>query len=388
MALAEAELAKQNTHEMAKAILDGRANALERRLPEDELRRALERRRGSGGSDDDPSKDFDEHKIRRRRKRRERRVAAALMVLLVFGIGTIIAMTDTSKPILLGALAVGLLGVFANNVLYVRARHQHARDEAHRLHYEKEALPNDKLAIARVEKLLERLDRQERLLVQNVLRNAFFLVLLTLPVVGTALWLANPRAVLKTAIVIGMFETLTMISFVFARNRARQLEGAVQQADYELNLLMPDLAAKEHAERLYLKQQFELKRYYDEALRQSSSLSYIGAACVAGGFIIVGVTFGVVSGAGTPDKAVPPALVGGIGGVLANFVAVVFLHMHSGTIRALTAFHDRLVATNHMHLAHLMVSRVGEDEVHPAQSAALTALAPHVASAGEPNGRR
>jgi hypothetical protein len=266
-------------------------------------------------------------------------------------------------PLILVTWAAMSAIVWFNNVLYLRGRHLHARQEAARLEYEQHTLPalgtgGVNLAISRVEKLLERLDRQERLLTQTLLRNIFLALVLGVPLLGLAVTLSVAHAGIKGLSAAALFEILSLVAFIVARNRARQLESTVQQADYELSLLAPSLTTEQRAERLYLKQQFELKRYYDEALRQSSSLSYIGAGCVLGGFVIVGVTFALLGRAST-NAQVEVAIVGGVGGILANFVAVVFLQMHSGTVRALTSFQNKLVATNHMHLANLLVSRVG-----------------------------
>lgn len=263
-----------------------------------------------------------------------------------------------------------------NHMLHRKARKAHARQESARLEYESVSLPSateSHLASARVEKLLERVDRQERLIVQQLLRNVFLAFILGLPVFGVVVTLAIEDAAIPGSIATGLLVMLAAIGFIFARNRARELESAVQQTDYELNLLSPHPKIDQRAELLYLKQQFELKRYYDEALRQSTTLSYIGAACVLGGFVVIGVTFALLNDPDAKDSTAL-AIVGGVGGFLANFVAVVFLKMHSETIRALTKFQSRLVDTNHLHFANLLLSRIDSEGVSARHAEALTAF--------------
>jgi hypothetical protein len=311
-------------------------------------------------------------------------VCAVSIVLLI----ALAALLDTQvhhiTALVIGGLSTTLAAVSFNNALYLRARRLHARQESARLDYERESLPKGPyFGIARVEKLLERLDRQERLLVQNLLRNLFLGLLLFLPGLGTAVTLSVDGAHVKGPIAAGIFEVLAAVGFVFSRNRARELESAVQQSDYELNLLTPLLSPEHRAERLYLKQQFELKRYYDEALRQSTALSYVGAVCVAAGFVVVGATLALLVSAEGHQSSTAVAIVGGVGGILANFVAVVFLQMHSGTIRALTEFQSRLVGTNHLHFANLLVARIGVKGVDPMQAEALRDIARAVAATGD-----
>ena len=283
---------------------------------------------------------------------------------------------------------IALVGVHVYR-LYRRSRTRHADQESAHLTYELKALPGGEhlnIASARVEKLLERVDRQERLLVQHLLRNVFLAMILGVPVFGVAVAASVNASLVGPSIATALFELLAAIGFVFARNRARELESEVQQTDYELNLLSKYPTGEQRAELLYLKQQFELKRYYDEALRQSTTLSYIGAACVVGGFVVIGVTFALLlSGSSDDDSRVVIAVIGGVGGVLANFVAVVFLRMHSGTIRALTEFQGRLVETNHLHFANLLLARI--DAVRPRHASALAKFAKVMASNGNPSSR-
>ena len=305
---------------------------------------------------------------------------AAMAALLLTALGALlIAQIKHIEALVLSAWIGCLASVAFNNTVHIRARRLHARQESARLDYECRTLPDEQQwAISRVEKLLERLDRQERLLVQNLLRNVFLSLVLVIPALGTAITLSIQHAHVKGPIAAVLFELLAIVGFLLARNRARELENAAQQADYELNLMTPWLGVEQRAERLYLKQQFELKRYYDEALRQSTSLSYIGAGCILGGFVVIGVTLGLVA-SGKSGSTVAIAVIGGVGGILANFVAVVFLQMHSSTIRALSSFQDRFVVTNHLHFANLLVARIGSDHVEEMQAQAIADLARAVA---------
>ena len=231
------------------------------------------------------------------------------------------------------------------------------------------------LASARVDKLLQRLDHRERLLVQQMRRNSFLaLALLGLPGLAVAIAVSIPDAGIGWPIAAGLFLTLVSTGFVNARNSAREIEAAIQQTDHELNLLSIQPSGSERAGLLYLKQQFELKRYYDEALRQSRKLSYVGAGCCLGGVTASGVTLALLlaSNHGSSAAGVALAAVVGAGAILAYVVAAIFLQMHLSTVRALAEFQGRLVDTNHLHFRNMLLARI--DDGHAQSVASFTAV--------------
>ena len=108
-----------------------------------------------------------------------------------------------------------------------------------------------------------------------------------------------------------------------------------------------------------MEHQFELKRYYDETLRQSAMLSYVGVLYAIGGFAVIGVAFYLIARQAQPSaQQITIATLAAAGGVLANFVAVLYVAMHARTMRALSSFHQRLVETHHLHFGNLLASRV------------------------------
>jgi len=121
------------------------------------------------------------------------------------------------------------------------------------------------------------------------------------------------------------------------------------------NLLSAYSSGTQRAELLYLKQQFELKRDYGEALRQSRKLAYIGSAGVLGGFTANVVTLALLidwkHGSSVASVAVTVAV--GVGAIIAYLAGSLFLCMHTGATRALTECRCRLVDTNHLHFSKL-----------------------------------
>ncbi len=106
----------------------------------------------------------------------------------------------------------------------------------------------------------------------------------------------------------------------------------------------------------------QLRRYYEQALRQRGIIFAIGVLCIGGGFgIIIAAGLLIWLGDAELSEQIVVAALGAVGGILGNFVAVMYLNMFKETIKSIGAFHDRLVFTNHLHFANVLAAKVTAD---------------------------
>jgi len=296
-------------------------------------------------------------------------VVAVALLGLILALATVFSELSDTIVVAAAALvpnAAVLIGLLmANN----RERRRQGEETGARLYRELRALkgnpepfPRDAaLALRRAENLVDQANLEIRLLTQRLLRNLALFCVLVVPAITVATFQAFDEARVQ-AIALGViFEALMAVVFGTSRQRVRTLESDLREGDHERSLLTDNDNAEAQAEKLFLKHQFELKRYYDETLRQSSMLSYIGVLCMSGGFVVIGVAFYLIASADQPDtQQIVIATLAAAGGVLANFVAVLYLAMHARTVKALTGFHQRLVGTHHIHFGNLLASRVDD----------------------------
>ncbi len=129
----------------------------------------------------------------------------------------------------------------------------------------------------------------------------------------------------------------------------------------------------ERAYRLFKAHQYELRRYYDLALRHSRVMLIVGLLCLAFGIavIIVAIVYVAGSSGGLEAKEVTVGVLGAIGGFLAQYVAAIYLKMYAATSQALNDFHNRLVSTHHVHIADVIASKVEEEKDRDAAWAAV-----------------
>ncbi|MNI67215.1 hypothetical protein D3C73_1228360 [compost metagenome] len=57
------------------------------------------------------------------------------------------------------------------------------------------------------------------------------------------------------------------------------------------------------------------------------------------------------------------SIVGGVTGILSNFVAVIFLKMYSESVKSLSTFHERLVTTHHLHFSNFLISKIFDESL-------------------------
>ena len=166
------------------------------------------------------------------------------------------------------------------------------------------------------------------------------------------------------------------------RARQREAESDVRDLEIETDLLSFPIPPRQvRAERLFRRNEYELLKYYTLNLRQSRTILTVGVSCIAAGLAVVALTFWAVlrgsAGVANPTAAIWVqailGVVGAVSAVLVNFVAAVYLKIHGETATALSAFHQRLVGSNNLFLANLLVARI-DNEVEREKTLAEMAL--------------
>lgn len=172
-------------------------------------------------------------------------------------------------------------------------------------------------------------------------------------------------------------------------NSARKLTRDVIEVNNEIDLddiAKGNIGPDEQAARLHQVSQVDLKRYYDQTLRQGAQIFYVGVSCILLGFIVIGVAFWLVQNDTTQlsEKIVVSSL-GAIGGILANFIAVIYLRMFSRTVKSVSDFHARLVTSDRTNFGNILAAKIGKDAL---REQTLASMAVQLVSDGTGEGHR
>ncbi|WP_257152423.1 TRADD-N-associated membrane domain-containing protein [Bacillus cereus] len=139
----------------------------------------------------------------------------------------------------------------------------------------------------------------------------------------------------------------------------------LQELENELDLLsISHSSLEERSEKLFKHHHLELKKYYDENLKQSSWIFVVGIVCILIGFAIIGITlyFLITNSSNELENKIMVASVGAIGAILSNFIAVIYLKMHAETVKSLTEFHNRFVNTHHFYFSNFLLSKIRNED--------------------------
>ena len=163
----------------------------------------------------------------------------------------------------------------------------------------------------------------------------------------------------------GPYAIGALVAMFAMRERTRELASQIQEFENKRELdSLAGAETEKRAQKLLQVNSFELKRYYDQTLRQGGFIFWVGVLCIVLGFAVVGVAFYLLGR--IPDSKESEQLLtvvlGAIGGVLANFIGLVYLRMFSETVKSVSGFHERLVETHRLYFANFLSAKVIQDQ--------------------------
>lgn len=103
----------------------------------------------------------------------------------------------------------------------------------------------------------------------------------------------------------------------------------------------------------------QLRSYYELNLEQCSKIFWVGILCLCAGIAVIGATLHLVrTSTANGQTQLIIGVVGAVGTILINYVAAIFLKMHSEILTILKDFQNQLVSTQELYLANVLVSRI------------------------------
>jgi Na+/melibiose symporter-like transporter len=143
--------------------------------------------------------------------------------------------------------------------------------------------------------------------------------------------------------------------------RIRLHEAHILDHQFERDILIQAPTTSEiRADKLLRMNQQQLRRYYEMNLQQNTWVFVVGLGCLVLGVGVIAVTFYMlaqVRGDHASEQAVI-AVVGGLGAILSNFVAAIYLRIHALNAQSTSEFHTTLVQMQQIFLANLIAASV------------------------------
>lgn len=166
-------------------------------------------------------------------------------------------------------------------------------------------------------------------------------------------------------ILLSAYGILFFIMGFAQRSRMGDLNDEIQSLDFQIDIQDDGVERREmRAERILRINDLQLRRYYDLNLRQNLWVFMLGILCMLLGVGLVGASlFLVLTKAAGVEAQIITAALGAVGGLLTNYVAVIYLKMNSAVTDNLTRFHGRLMESQQLYLCNLLASRIADDKL-------------------------
>jgi hypothetical protein len=169
-----------------------------------------------------------------------------------------------------------------------------------------------------------------------------------------------------SALIFAAYAAPFVAGWLLIAGRIPEVDAEIREIGNERDLrAIEEENVEARAQKLFQVHSVELKRYYDQALRQGRNIFYVGILCIALGFGVIIAAFAVIAAANSPnlDEKIVLASLSAVGGALANFIGVIYLRMFSDTVKAVTGFHQRLVVTHHLHFGNFLAAKITDDKI-------------------------
>ena len=207
---------------------------------------------------------------------------------------------------------------------------------------------------------IDRLSQHHRDLSNRALVLGSVLAILLLVAIGV-----NIYSSLQLALLLYAYCVLLFIGVVVLRLRASSAAADAEAGRGQLDLQELMSEPREHrAQKMYQVHSQQLKRYYDQALQQRALIFATGLLSILAGFSIIGVALWLlVTVSSNNTVTIIIGVLGAVGGILGNFIAIVYLRMFTETLKSVGSFHNRLVTTHHLHFANFLIAKVTSDSM-------------------------
>ena len=185
--------------------------------------------------------------------------------------------------------------------------------------------------------------------------------------------MANKRLLIGM-VAVGLFGLISFLSYHLASVNLKVELSQKEEYENDLDLLnISNTSWETKAIKLFKYHQFEVKKYYDLTLQQSSWIFRAGIVIIIIGFGFVAYTLYAIAHCGKDDdQRAVIGIVGSLATFMANFIGVIYLRMYTETVKSLTVFHNKLVTTHHLHFANYLNSKINDEDLRNKSLAEIT----------------
>ena len=155
---------------------------------------------------------------------------------------------------------------------------------------------------------------------------------------------------------------LVMVPVVNQRIKEHEIRLTELDLQIDIETYAADNKDLGYAEKTLRSHNNEIMKYHNMNLRQNSWIFLLGLICIVLGFVLIVATFWAVRSINDDSMLqIELGLFGGVGSIMTNYIAALYLKMNAEVNGNMKEFHARLVETHKILLGNLIASKITDE---------------------------
>jgi len=203
-------------------------------------------------------------------------------------------------------------------------------------------------------------DRLTRL--QRLVRLLYLVSFVIILVLAVFMGVESSKYQIFALVVIYALMPLVMVPVVTQRIKEHEIRLTELDLQIDLETYAADNTDLRYAEKTLRSHNNEILKYHNMNLRQNSWIFLLGLICIVLGFgLIVATFFAVRSVNNDSILQIELGVFGGVGSIMTNYIAALYLKMNAEVNGNMKEFHARLVETHKILLGNLIASKISDE---------------------------
>lgn len=179
-----------------------------------------------------------------------------------------------------------------------------------------------------------------------------------------AVFLAVDSSKYQMYALVFIYALMPLVMMPVINQRIKEHEIRLTELDLQIDLetYAADNKDLRYAEKTLRSHNNEIMKYHNMNLRQNSWIFLLGLICIILGFVLIVATFWAVRSINNDSiLQMELCVFGGIGSIMINYIAALYLKMNAEVNGNMKEFHARLVETHKILLGNLIASKITDE---------------------------
>lgn len=197
---------------------------------------------------------------------------------------------------------------------------------------------------------------------QRLVRSLYIVSFIIILILAVVLAVGSSKYQMYALIFFYALLPLVMVPVVNQRIKEHEIRLTELDLQIDIETYAADNKDLGYAEKTLRSHNNEIMKYHNMNLRQNSWIFLLGLICIVLGFVLIVATFWAVRSINDDSMLqIELGLFGGVGSIMTNYIAALYLKMNAEVNGNMKEFHARLVETHKILLGNLIASKITDE---------------------------